>query len=106
MPDSLSYIKELIIFYVKTNYDTYLTDNELTIIEESKLLGVITKLYSKNKEHLRSFILTSMKKLLTDECPSHLVINNIINEIYNDDELNIQTLLTEIKLYQINNQKK
>jgi|TARA_B110001469_G_C9632973_1_gene316936 hypothetical protein len=106
MPDSLSYIKELIIFYVKTNYDTYLKDNELTIIEESKLLGVITELYSKNKEHLRSFILTSMKKLLKDECPSDLVINNIINEIYNDDILNIQTLLTEIKLYQINNQKK
>ena len=34
MPDSLSYIKELIIFYVKTNYDTYLKEHNINIIEE------------------------------------------------------------------------
>jgi hypothetical protein len=100
MPDTLSYIKDLIIFYIKTNYESYLKEHNIKKIEESKLLGVIKTLYSENKEHLRNFILASMKKMLKEECPSDLVINNIINEIYNDDELNIQTLLTEITLFQ------
>ena len=106
MPDTLSYIKELIIFYIKTNYNNYLSENNVEFIEEKNIKDVVTELYSENKEHLRNFILTSMKKMLKEECPTDLIINNILNDIYNDDSLNIQTLVNEISLYQKNMEKK
>ena len=106
MPDTLSYIKDLIIFYIKTNYNNYLSENNIEFIEEKNIKDVVIKLYSENKEHMRDFILTSMKQMLKEECPTDLIINNILNDIYNDDSLNIQTLVREISLYQKNNQKK
>ena len=106
MPDTLSYIKDLIIFYIKTNYNNYLSQNNIDFIKEDKIKTVVTELYSENKEHMRTFILTSMKKMLKEECPKELIINNILNDIYNDDSLNIQTLVKEISLYQKKMQKK
>lgn len=106
MPDTLSYIKELITFYIKTNYNNYLSENNIEFIEEKNIKDVVIKLYSENKEHMRNFILTSMKQMLKEECPKDLIINNILNDIYNDDSLNIQTLVKEILLYQKNMQKK
>lgn len=100
MPDTLSYIKDLIIFYVKTNYENYLKNNNINIIDDDKLPNIIDILYTNNKEHLRIFILQSMKKMLKDECPSDLIINNILNDVLRDDKLNKTTLITEIKLYQ------
>ena len=102
MPDTLSYIKELIVFYIKTNYEDYLKRNNLQKIPEDKIESIIELLYTDNKEHLKSFILTSMKKMLKDQCPEELVIKNILNDVLRDDEINKNTLVTEIKLYQKN----
>ena len=54
MPDTLSYIKELIIFYIKTNYEDYLKKNNLQKIPEDKIESIIELLYTGNKEHLKS----------------------------------------------------
>ena len=45
----------------------------------------------------------SIKELLKNEHPGDLIINNIIIDIFTDDELCKQTLKTEIELYQKNN---
>ena len=92
---SLKIIRDLIIFYVKENYN-----------ESSDLDNVIDILYTQKKDHLKQFIQNSMKELLKDEHPGDLIINNIIIDIFRDDNLCKTTLKTEIELYQKNNLSK
>ena len=99
----LKMIKDLVIFYVKENYKSYLIEKDIKVIENKDLDSVINKLYTQKKEHLKNFIKTSMKELLKDEHPGDLIINNIIIDIFRDDELCKLTLKTEIELYQKNN---
>tara|TARA_Y100000593_G_C4125134_1_gene244604 strand:+ start:195 stop:521 length:327 start_codon:yes stop_codon:yes gene_type:complete len=100
---SLKLIKDLVIFYVKENYNAYLLEKKIKTIENSDLDSVIDLLYTQKKEHLKEFIKNSMKELLKDEHPGDLLINNIIMDIFRDDILCKTTLKTEIELYQKNN---
>ena len=92
------HIKDLIHFYVKTNYEAYLTTHSLQVIPDNEVDHVISKLYDERKEHLREFIKGSLKKLLKDEYPGDLVILNILTDIFNDDELCRNRLVLEIRL--------
>ena len=103
---SLKLIKDLVIFYVKENYNAYLLEKNIKTIENSDLDSVIDLLYTQKKEHLKEFIKNSMKELLKDEHPGDLLINNIIMDIFRDDILCKTTLKTEIELYQKNNLNK
>jgi len=93
-------IKELIIFFVKENYNKYLSDNDLKFIEENKLKKVISGLYYPKKDDLKEFVKNCMKETYNEEYPGDLVINNIFYDIYQDDELNINRMYNEIKLFQ------
>jgi hypothetical protein len=93
-------IKDLIFFYIKTNYNNYLEENKLKTIPDDKINEVISKLYTERKEHLKVFIKESLKKLLKGEYPGDLVVLNILLEIFSDDELCKNRLMTEIKLHQ------
>ena len=93
-------IKDLIFFYVKTNYNNYLEENKIKIIPEEKINEVINKLYTERKEHLKIFIKQSLKQLLKEEYPGDLIVINILIEIFSDDELCKNRLITEIKLHQ------
>jgi len=106
MSDYLSIIKELITFYIKTNYEQYLVENELETIPTEQIDNVVDTLYTNKKEHLKTFILSSMKELLKDEYPGNLIISNILNDILRDDQLCKRTLINEIDLYQKNNLSK
>ena len=106
MSDYLSIIKELITFYIKTNYEQYLIDNEIKTIPTEQIDNVVDTLYTNKKEHLKTFILSSMKELLKDEYPGDLIISNILNDILRDDQLCKRTLINEIDLYQKNNLSK
>ena len=44
----LKSIKELLIFYVKTHYENYLKEHNLTIIIEEKIHSVIKQIYTEN----------------------------------------------------------
>ena len=98
----LKMIKDLVIFYVKENYKSYLIENDIKVIESKDLDSVIDKLYTQKKEHLKNFIKTSMKELLKDEHPGDLIINNIIIDIFRDDELCTNRIIMEIKNFQRN----
>ena len=93
-------IKELIIFFVKENYNKYLLDNNLKSIEENKLKKVISELYYPKKDDLKEFVKNCMKETYKKDYPGDLVINNIFYDIYQDDELNINRMYNEIKLFQ------
>ena len=106
MSDYLSIIKELITFYIKTNYEQYLIDNEIETIPTEQIDNVVDTLYTNKKVHLKTFILSSMNELLKDEYPGDLIISNILNDILRDDQLCKRTLINEIDLYQKNNLSK
>jgi len=101
MSNYLNTIKELITFYVKTNYENYLEEHKIQLI--SNINDIVDEIYTHNKEHLRSFILSSMKELLKDEYPGDLIIKNILIDIFRDDNLCKRRLITEIELFQKNN---
>ena len=94
------HIKDLIFFYVKTNYNKYLTDHNIKYIPDEEISSVIFTLYDERKEHLKEFIKKSLKKLLKDEYPGDLIVINILVDIFNDDELCKNRLTVEIKLHQ------
>ena len=93
-------IKDLIIFYVKENYNNYLTENKIKSIEVDKLKKVVADLYDSKKDHLKVFLKSSLKELMKGEYPGDLVINNICYEIFQDDELCKNRILVEIKVHQ------
>ena len=93
-------IQDLIFFYVKENYNNYLVENNITVIEEDRLDAVITKLYSEREEHLNGFIKTSLKKIMKDEYVGDLIINNLLIDIFRDDELCKNRIKIEIIQYQ------
>tara|TARA_B100000287_G_scaffold399950_1_gene418733 strand:- start:316 stop:597 length:282 start_codon:yes stop_codon:yes gene_type:complete len=91
---------------VKTNYEEYLKSNSINKIEDDKIPGVVDSLYTEKKEHLRGFILNSMKEMLKSEYPGDLPINAILNDVFIDDEFNKTKLVDEIKTYQSLKEKK
>ena len=96
-------VKDLIIFYVKENYNNYLKENNLLFIHGDKLKQVIDTLYDSKKDHLKQFLKDSLKELLKDDYPGDLVINNICYDIFQDDDLCKNRVLVEIKIHQENN---
>ena len=96
-------IRDLIFFYVKTNYNQYLEANQIKYIPESDINKVINTLYNDRKEHIQVFIKSSLKQLYetkNEEYPGDLIILNILVDIFSDDELCKNRLIAEIRLHQ------
>jgi len=94
------HIRDLIQFYVKTNYEHYLTEQKLSYIPDEEIDTVINHIYDQRKGHLKDFLKESLKKLLKHECPGDLALLNIFSEIFENDALCRNRLVMEIKLYQ------
>ena len=94
------HIKDLIFFYIKTNYNNYLQENKIKTIPDDQVDIVIIQLYTERKEHLKNFVKESLKTILKEEYPGDLVILNMLLEIFADDALCKNRLITEIKLHQ------
>mgnify|MGYP001346913614 FL=1 len=96
-------IRDLIHFYVKTNYEAYLSEKDIKIIPEDEIDEVIKNLYDDRKSHIQDFILESLKTLYKDkseEYPGDRNIKNILLNIFQDDDLCKTRLSSEIKLHQ------
>ena len=75
------HIKDLISFYIKTNYTNYLQENNIKSIPDDEINSVISQLYTARKEHLKDFIKDSLKQILKEEYPGDLIILNILISI-------------------------
>ena len=95
-------IRDLILFYIKENYNNYLKENKIKSIEDSRLEGVISSLYTDRKDHLRGFIIKSMKEIMKDEYCGDLIVNNILIDVFRDDTLCKNRIILEIREYQKN----
>lgn len=93
-------IRDLIMFYVKENYNQYLSENSITSIPDTDIDKVINNLYSERKEHLKVFIKESLKKIMKEEYIGDLVLNNILIDIFRDDDLCKNRIRMEIVEYQ------
>tara|TARA_B100000686_G_C16677425_1_gene909938 strand:+ start:763 stop:1077 length:315 start_codon:yes stop_codon:yes gene_type:complete len=93
-------MQDLILFYVRENYNNYLRDHGLKKIPEDKLDTIVNSIYLDRKEHLKKFVITSLKKIMKDEYVGDLVINNLLIDIFRDDDLCINRIKLEIKEYQ------
>ena len=71
-------VQDLILFYVKENYNIYLREHQLKKIPDSSLDTVISELYSQRKDHLKEFIKSSLKEIMKDDYVGDLVINNML----------------------------
>lgn len=92
-------IRNIIFYYVKNQYNTYLQENNLKFINESELKSIITNLYVEQKKDLQSFIKSCLKEMMQDNYPGALV-ENIIFEIFQDKDMAINRVTLEIKKYQ------
>ena len=103
MSNILINIKELISFYVQTNYKEYLKVNNIDKIEDSKINEIIENIFDERKEHLQTFVKNALKDLLkNEEYPGDNKIDIIFSEIVEDRDYCITKLITEIKKYQKN----
>ena len=93
-------IQDLIMFYVKENYNNHLLEHNITLIPEEELESVIENLYSQRKDHLKGFIKESLKKIMGDDYPGDLLINNMLIDIFRDDQLCKNRIKLEITEYQ------
>jgi len=93
-------IRDLIHFYVKENYKNYLEVNQLVTIPDDDIPGVVDTLYKDKKEHIQVFVKDSLKIMLKDEIPQEFIINNILSEVFRDDDMCKNRLITEINIYQ------
>ena len=93
-------IRDIIHFYVNENYKNYLKVNNLETIQEDDIPNVVNELYSQKKEHIQVFVKDSLKIMLKDEMPEEYIINNLLSEIFRDDELCKNRLTMEIKIHQ------
>lgn len=96
-------IKDLIFFYVKSNYEKYLKENNIKIISDSEIDNVINKLYDERKSHIQIFIKEALKQLYEkkmNEYPGDQTIKNVLLNIFQDDDLCKNRVIVEIKLHQ------
>tara|TARA_B100001287_G_C22607436_1_gene493410 strand:- start:34 stop:354 length:321 start_codon:yes stop_codon:yes gene_type:complete len=93
-------IQDLIMFYVKENYNSYLSEHNLDIIPDEQLETVIESLYSERKEHLKGFVRESLEKIMKEEYVGDLIVNNLLIDIFRDDQLCKNRIKLEITEYQ------
>jgi hypothetical protein len=100
------HIRNIIFFFVKTHYTNYLKENNLKYIDNSKIEEIIKEVYVDKKKELQQFIKNCLKDMMKDNYPGALV-ENIIFEIFQDQDLAINRVTIEIQKYQdyiLNNQ--
>ena len=61
---------------------------------------MVNELYDQKKDHIQEFVKESLKIVLKDEMPEEYIINNLLSDIFRDDELCKNRLTIEIKMHQ------
>ena len=93
-------IQDLVMFYVKENYTNYLKEKNIEIIPNNDIEKIVDRLYIERKPHLKTFIMSSMKQIMCEDYIGDLFINNILNDVFNDDEVCKNRIILEIKQFQ------
>ena len=95
-------IQDLILFFVKENYNKYLSDNQMKKIQDDQIELVVKKIYQEKKSNIKEFLTTSLKKIMGEDYIGDVFVNNICIDIFRDDQLCTNRIILEIKNYQKN----
>lgn len=95
-------IKNIVFYYIKIHYKNYLNDNNLKYIPDEQIENVINDFYKNESKNLKQFIRTTLEKMMEDDYPGALV-ENIIYEIFEDEDFAKKRVIMEIKMYQDTN---
>tara|TARA_B110001469_G_C9619991_1_gene308899 strand:- start:901 stop:1221 length:321 start_codon:yes stop_codon:yes gene_type:complete len=93
-------IKELLIFYIKTNYEKYLKDNNIQCIPNSQVNFIIKKIYTEKKTHSKKFVKEALKEVHGNDYVGDTQVDLLLIDIYDDDMLMITKLEKQIIQYQ------
>lgn len=92
-------IKNIIFYYVKKKYNDHLEMENIKVISDIQLHDLVDNLYSKEKDSLQKYIRNCLKDMYQDNYNGALV-ENIIYEIFDDEDLAKNRVILEIKSFQ------
>lgn len=94
-------VREIIFFYVKHYYDKYLTQNNITIMNEMHIDAFIKQYYTDKEKELREYIRNTLKKNQGASYNS-MAVENILLEMSSDPIMAKERIKLEIQDYQRN----
>jgi len=94
-------IREIIFFYVKHYYDKYLSQNNITTMNDSHITAFIKQYYTDKEKELREYIRNTLKKNQGSAYNS-IAVENILLEISSDPSLAQERIKLEIQDFQSN----
>ena len=92
-------VKDIVFFYIKHYYDKYLIKKNIKILSDSEIEEFISENYVNKQVKIKKYIRESLKKNLGNEY-NGIAVENLLLEIFNDDDLAQERLRLEIKNYQ------
>ena len=92
-------VKDIIFFYIKHYYDKYLKEKNIIKMSDEQINTFIYENYNNRQKKIKKYIRDSLKKNLGSEY-SGMAVENLLLEIFNDDDLAQERLRLEIKNYQ------
>ena len=95
-------IREIIFFYVKHYYDKYLTQNNITTMDDTHIMAFIKQYYTDKEKELREYVRNTLKKNQGSAYNS-ISVENILLEISSDPSLAQERIKLEIQDFQYNN---
>ena len=90
-------IRNIIFFYIKQRYCSILKEKNKSILEIEEIDSLVNELYLNEKSKLQQYIRDCLKELLKTNC---MLVENIIFEIFDDEELAKNRVKMEINNYQ------
>jgi hypothetical protein len=102
MADYINDIKTILLKYLKDEYKKYLNNNKILCIKKSHIHEIVNIFYKDNIKDLKTEIRRQMREKYKNNYPSG-AIENIILDLFQDNESNIETVVNEINYIQDKN---
>jgi hypothetical protein len=102
MGEYINDIKMIMGDYIKTKYKEHLSTNKILSIKKTELNNIAYSFYIDNIKEIKLEIRTQMKSKYLDNYPSGTV-ENIIMDIFQDSDVNIKAVISEINFIQDKN---
>ena len=100
----LESIKSCVFNIVENEYKNYLQSHKLLTLERSLLISIIEDYYINNSKSIKSKIREHLKEIYSEEYNS-AIIENILLDLFQDHELNIIKITSEIITIQEKNKQ-
>jgi len=94
-------VRNIVFYFVKKEYKSYLDKHDLKFIPEDDLDSVVDSFYIQKEKTLKEFIRTNLRKMMKTQYPGALV-ENVIFDVFQDDKLAKNRIILEIRQFQSN----